>query len=294
MTKIIFTIVIILAVAVGVGSRFIIKKQPPVEIPPHTYTSEPYGITFSYPENYFVAHEITIGGERAQHAIMLAEDTPANRQFFSNPPAGTEAPPTVTITLFQNDLDQYTTKTFVENTNFSNFKLSDGKSHDVTIGGEPGVRYRATGLYENENAVVARSSYVYMFTAFFNAPTDSTLVAFETILNSVAFSDARPASNTTPTSADNAPLGSIHNLPVPEAVSKARLKAAKDFGIEEGLAIVMMAYEKEWPDACIGIHEEGKMCAQVITQGYEVTVKVGNTTVVYHTNSDGSLILRKE
>ncbi len=93
-----------------------------------------------------------------------------------------------------------------------------------------------------------------------------------------------------PTSADNAPAGSIHNLPVPQAVSNVRKLVATEQKIDEGLVIVLSAFEKEWPDACLGIQEEGILCAQVITPGYEVTVQAGGKEYVYHTNADGTSI----
>ena len=74
-----------------------------------------------------------------------------------------------------------------------------------------------------------------------------------------------------PTSADNAPPGSIHNLPVPEAVAAARSYAAAMFGVGEGEAIVLTAYEREWSDSCLGLGQPNESCALVITPGYEVT-----------------------
>ncbi len=94
----------------------------------------------------------------------------------------------------------------------------------------------------------------------------------------------------TPTSADNAPPGSIQNLPVPDAVSAVRTHVAGDLGISEGVVIVMSAYEKEWPDACLGLAGEDELCAQVITSGFEVTVQAEGKQFVYRTNEDGHII----
>jgi hypothetical protein len=48
---------------------------------------------------------------------------------------------------------------------------------------------------------------------------------------------------------------------------------------ETGAAVddieVVEAEEKEWSDACLGLAEEGEMCAQVITPGWEVTLRAG-------------------
>ncbi|MBX4189194.1 hypothetical protein KW785_01195 [Candidatus Parcubacteria bacterium] len=96
--------------------------------------------------------------------------------------------------------------------------------------------------------------------------------------------------NPTPTSADNAPPGSIHNLPVPEAVSKVRALVAERIKVDQGLIIVMSAFEKEWSDSCLGLGGPAESCAAVVTPGYEVTVQAQGREYVYRTNQDGSEI----
>jgi len=93
-----------------------------------------------------------------------------------------------------------------------------------------------------------------------------------------------------PTSADNAPPGSIHNLPVPDAVRAVRTLVAEELGIGEGVVIIMSAFEKQWSNSCLGFGGEGEFCAQVITPGYEVTVQAQGSQSVYRTNADGTLI----
>jgi hypothetical protein len=99
---------------------------------------------------------------------------------------------------------------------------------------------------------------------------------------------------TTPTSADNAPEGSLHNLPVPEAVAKVRAQVARNLNISEGQVIVMAAMEKEWPNACLGIQYSGEACAEVITPGYEVVVQANGKEFILRTNQSGSLIREEE
>ena len=98
-----------------------------------------------------------------------------------------------------------------------------------------------------------------------------------------------------PTSADNAPPGSLHNLPVPDAVAAVRTRVAEVSGVDEGLVIIMTAFERDWPDACLGLAAADEMCAQVITPGYEVTAQVSTdgSQFSYRTNADGS-VLREE
>jgi len=102
-----------------------------------------------------------------------------------------------------------------------------------------------------------------------------------------------PAIGRTPTSADNAPPGSIHNLPVPEAVSAVRSLVARELGISEGIVIVMTAYEREWPNGCLGLAKEDEFCTEAIVPGYEVTVQAEGMERAYRTNADGSVVRRE-
>lgn len=97
-----------------------------------------------------------------------------------------------------------------------------------------------------------------------------------------------------PTSADNAPPGSIHNLPVPEAVSAVRRLVARELGVGEGVVIVMSAHKKDWPDGCLGLAKKDEFCTQAIVSGYEVTVQAQGTERVYRTNADGSILRREK
>ncbi len=96
-----------------------------------------------------------------------------------------------------------------------------------------------------------------------------------------------------PTSADNAPPGSIHNLPVPQAVAAVRTYAAQKAGVTEGKVLIETAYEREWSDGCLGLGGPAESCIQMIVPGWEVTVTAEGKSSVYRTNADGSLI-RKE
>ena len=46
------------------------------------------------------------------------------------------------------------------------------------------------------------------------------------------------------------------------------------------------------PGACLGIPNEGEMCAEVITPGFNVTVQVSETQYVYRVNDSGTVVRR--
>ena len=97
-----------------------------------------------------------------------------------------------------------------------------------------------------------------------------------------------------PTSADNAPPGSIHNLPVPQAIAAVKAHVAEKSGVDQGLIIVLTAYEKDWSDSCLGLGGPAESCLFAITPGYEVSVQVKGVEQKYRTNADGSEIRREK
>ena len=71
-----------------------------------TYSSEKYGIAFSYPQRYFLEEKELGNAERAHHAIILTEDTEENRDVREGRAPGREGPVSITIDFYQNNLDQ--------------------------------------------------------------------------------------------------------------------------------------------------------------------------------------------
>lgn len=73
-----------------------------------------------------------------------------------------------------------------------------------------------------------------------------------------------------------------------ETAVKETLSARTGVAVEE--IEVVEAEQRDWPDACLGLAEEGEMCAQVITPGWKVTARADGETYVLHTNEDGTVI----
>ena len=162
------------------------------EVPQTNETLRSYsghGLNFAYPQGYFLREIDESTGERNRYTIVLVQDTPTNRDIVEGRLPGTDSPPTITISVFQNSLDSYTAQSFIQNHSASNFKLSDGKLTDVTVASIPALQYRASGLFENINTVTARPDYVYMFTVFYNAPTDRITQDYMRILETVQFGE---------------------------------------------------------------------------------------------------------
>ncbi len=63
--------------------------------------------------------------------------------------------------------------------------------------------------------------------------------------------------------------------------------AAKQFGVPTTAIEVLKVEATEWPNACMGCAAPGTMCAQVITPGYRIVLKMGDATHEVHTDSKG-------
>ena len=106
-----------------------------------------------------------------------------------------------------------------------------------------------------------------------------------------------PASHKTPLApppvATLPPAATDDQPPYPPAVTAAR-QALADFMALQPDAVAVAAYAPaEWSDSCLGLGGASESCAQVVTPGYRVILKVGEKFYVYHANQDGST-LRQE
>jgi hypothetical protein len=70
-----------------------------------TYVSDTLGIKFDYPQNYILDERNTGSGARGRYTISLFEDTPGNRALLNGDVQG-EGPTSISVDIFQNDLDK--------------------------------------------------------------------------------------------------------------------------------------------------------------------------------------------
>jgi hypothetical protein len=152
-----------------------------------TYSSEELGMSFSYPDNYFIEERTITEGERFRKVVVLIEDTPGNRQLLSGE-VPSEGPVAITVDVFQNNLDNMSAEDFIVGTNFSNYKLGDGEIQEGFVSGIPAYRYEWDGLYRGESVVTATARFVYMFSATSLLPTDEIRMDFYDLLNTVRIS----------------------------------------------------------------------------------------------------------
>lgn len=151
-----------------------------------TYTSPNTGLTLTYPVKYFLEEKNTGSPQRGRFTIVLMEDTAENKAVREGTGPAREGPPTITIDMFQNDLDSYTADSWIRGTNDSNYKLSpNGVIATTSINGVSALSYRWSGLYEGETRVIARPDWVYVLSVTWLTREDALVSDFEAILSTI-------------------------------------------------------------------------------------------------------------
>jgi hypothetical protein len=74
------------------------------------------------------------------------------------------------------------------------------------------------------------------------------------------------------------------------AVTAARQTLAAGLGINPNRLTTVSVENVYWPDACLGIPQPGRTCAQVVTYGLRVILAVDNQFYEVHTNENGSVV----
>lgn len=79
----------------------------------------------------------------------------------------------------------------------------------------------------------------------------------------------------------------------PQAVIAAEQALSEDLGVSVDEIDIVSYRPEEWPDACLGLAEEGEMCAQVITPGWRVVLSAGGEEYVFRTDENGEAVRRE-
>ena len=80
--------------------------------------------------------------------------------------------------------------------------------------------------------------------------------------------------------------------PPPQAVLAAVNQLSQTLGVSvEGVEILEFE-EVEWPDACLGVPQEGEACALVVTPGFRIMLEADGQQFELHSNQDGTVIVQ--
>ncbi|MDQ5859155.1 MAG: hypothetical protein M3542_12890, partial [Acidobacteriota bacterium] len=106
------------------------------------------------------------------------------------------------------------------------------------------------------------------------------LVAFSILLlGGVAACAFRRTANPPP------PSGQGADSKTREEAFRASVKdLSKKIGAPESDIAGVTQEDYTWPDSCLGCTKTGESCAQVLTPGYKIVLRVRDATYEYHTN----------
>ena len=81
-------------------------------------------------------------------------------------------------------------------------------------------------------------------------------------------------------------------IQTPDAAEQAAvIQLAQNLGIDKSQIKVVSADPIEFPDSCLGIQQQGVMCAQIVTPGYLIVLEANGRQYEYHTNENASAIM---
>jgi len=77
---------------------------------------------------------------------------------------------------------------------------------------------------------------------------------------------------------------------LPPAVQVVLDQVSQQFGVEVQNIEIVETEPVEWPDACLGLPEVDEACAQVVTPGFRVELRVNDQTFEFRTDESGQII----
>lgn len=77
---------------------------------------------------------------------------------------------------------------------------------------------------------------------------------------------------------------------LPTAASTAQAELAQLLGVDSTTVSVLAVETRQWPDACLGLANQVEVCAQQITEGYQIVMQAVGAIFTMRTNQDGSQV----
>jgi hypothetical protein len=90
---------------------------------------------------------------------------------------------------------------------------------------------------------------------------------------------------------DTGGVGTPQDLP-PQAVLEAVDRLSQELGVTVEEIEIVEFEQVEWPDACLGVPQEGQACAQVITPGFRVVLEANGQQYEFRSDQEGVIIVQ--
>ncbi len=144
------------------------------------YDSEQHGLSFSYSDRYKIEErDIEVNGTMAHFITLTRKDEVA--------PENGEGGPAINVAIFS-DLGEKPLADWLSGiTNSTPMPTTGWDYQEGTIAGETAIFYSSTGLYEADNAAVARDGKAYLISAGWLTREDQILKDYDALLQSLTF-----------------------------------------------------------------------------------------------------------
>lgn len=148
-----------------------------VPVASSTYSNAKFGVSFAYAPNLLLSERDLVVNGSGVHLVAI------NQKKEGQYAAG-EGDPGINISIFPNPahmpLPEWLQSMHNGSTGGFDYK-------EAIIGGERAIIYTATGLYESDNAAIAKGNFVYVFSGSWITRSDALLKVFSSLLSTVHF-----------------------------------------------------------------------------------------------------------
>ncbi len=164
------------------GTLFEVSK-PRVGGPTGTnlYANGTYGISFPYPAAYLISEGERGTPQRPHYALTLVHEDNVSL------PIGGEGPTAITIDIYPNSQGK-TLEGWITTNSESNFGLGPRTYTKTTIGDEPALSYRWSGLYEGETTALLHDGSVILVSVTYLAPEDAIVGDYRALIQGLTLS----------------------------------------------------------------------------------------------------------
>lgn len=192
-----------LLILLGGGYIYLIRGGTPPSVPVQevaptamTYTNPTYGVTFQYPDTYYVIEQkLTDPRIATGVSITLLEKGVAV-------PENGEGPTAITLNIYDKALvdipNENPLDVWIRSSPLSNFKTATViVPTQVNLGALDARTYTWDGLYPGTSVVTGKDTNVFMFSVTYNGQTDTMKQQdFAKILTTVTFTSTSTATTT--------------------------------------------------------------------------------------------------
>lgn len=171
------------------GAIYLLQGATPISAPSQeevaqTYRSTTYGLSFGYPQGFYLKENLNAGTtERPHLALVLVEDTEENRMVLNGETVEPrEGPTAITIEVYPNPSNLSPEEWVKEETNWT-VRTSD--LAPARAGGVPATTFSWSGLYEGRSTVATAYGKAYVFSVTWLEPSDPLIGEYVQILKRV-------------------------------------------------------------------------------------------------------------